>query len=106
VEFPPEHLESKRKPKDFAGPSYVYLAGQTRSMDLRNIVAYEDPAYCMDGVNVVFLDSHVEFMKPAEFRRALEATCKRLGRPVPEVRFKGEKEVKPAAPKTLGPSRA
>jgi hypothetical protein len=106
VELSPESLGSKLKPKDFAGPSYIYIAGQTTSMDRRNIVAYEDPAYCMDGVNVVFLDSHAEFVKPEAFRRALEATCKRLGRPVPEVRFKGEKEIKPVAPKSAGPSRA
>jgi prepilin-type processing-associated H-X9-DG protein len=102
----PQSLESKLKPKDFPGPSYIYIAGQTTSMDHRNIVAYEDPAYCIDGVNVVFLDGHVEFLKPEAFRQQLEATCKRLGRPVPEIRFKGEKEIKPAPPKPAGAPQA
>ncbi len=106
VELSPQSLESKLKPKDFPGPSYAYIAGQTVAMYPGNIVAYEDPAYCVDGVNVLFLDSHVEFMKPEAFRRELEETCRRLGRPVPEVRFKGEKEVRPTPPKPAGGPQA
>jgi prepilin-type processing-associated H-X9-DG protein len=86
----PKSLESKRRPKDFDGPSYVYIPGQTTSMYPGNIVAYEDTRYCMDGVNVLFLDSHVEFMKPDRFREELKTTCERLDRPMPEIRFKGE----------------
>lgn len=98
----PKALESKRKPKDFAGPSYVYVPGQTRAMNEHNVLAYEDPAYCTDGVNVLFLDSHVEFMKPDAFRQALKATYERLGKKMPAIRFKGEAEVAPAAGKPTG----
>ena len=54
-------------------------------MDPGNIVAYEDPRYCKDGVNVLFLDTHVEFMKPEMFREELKATYERLGRQMLKV---------------------
>ncbi len=101
----PAALESKRKPKDFDGPGYVYLPGQNVSMYPGNIVAYENPEYCTDGVNVLFLDSHVEFMKPEAFRQELKATYERLGKPMPEIRFKNETEVKPRPPRPPRPSR-
>lgn len=90
VELSPQALESKLKPKDSDGPSYIYIAGQNVSMHPGNIVAYDNPEFCIDGVNVLFLDSHVEFVKPQEFRRRLAETCKRLGREIPEIKFKGE----------------
>ncbi len=90
VELSPKSLESMRKPDDFDGPSYIYIAGQTTSMSPGNIVAYENPEFCLEGVNVLFLDSHVQFMKPDKFREALKATYKRLGRKMPAIRFKGE----------------
>jgi len=54
-----------------------------------NIIAYENPAFCTDKINVLFMDCHVEAMKPDEFLHKLEATYKRLGRKMPEVKFKG-----------------
>ncbi|HNY77515.1 MAG: DUF3352 domain-containing protein [Sedimentisphaerales bacterium] len=90
AELPAQCLESKRKPADFDGPSYVYIAGQTTAMYPGNIVAYEDTRYCTEGVNVLFLDSHVEFMKPGQFRQELKATYERLGREMPEIRFRDE----------------
>jgi prepilin-type processing-associated H-X9-DG protein len=104
AELPSKCLESKRKPSNFDGPSYIYIPGQTTEMYPGNIVAYENPAFCEDGVNVLFLDSHVEFMKPQDFRRELGETCGRLGRPVPDVKFKGEMKGKPPAPKPVTPS--
>jgi prepilin-type processing-associated H-X9-DG protein len=53
-----------------------------------NIVAYENPEFRSDGVNVLFLDSHVEWMKPDNFLRELEETNERLGRQMPEIKFK------------------
>ena len=82
-------LESPRKPKGFDGPSYIYVSGQTVLMEPGNIIAYENPGFCSDKINVLFLDSHVQAMKPDEFLRELEATYKRLGRKMPEVKFKG-----------------
>ncbi len=90
VEVSPKTLESKLKPEGFDGPSYIYIAGQTTDMSYLNVVAYENPEFCEDGVNVLFLDTHVEFMEPEEFREALKATCERLGRAMPGVRFKNE----------------
>ncbi len=86
----PKTLESKLKPNGFPGPSFVYIAGQTTNMQPDNIVAYENPEFCTEGVNVLFVDSHVEFVKPEPFRKQLAETCKRLGRKMPTIRFKGE----------------
>jgi hypothetical protein len=86
--LPAKILESKLKPKGFEGPSYIYIAGQTAAMDPGNIVAYENPAFCHEGVNVVFVDTHVAWMKQAGFMAELEATYQRLGREMPEIKFK------------------
>ncbi len=85
-------MESPRKPKGFDGPSYIYIAGHSAKTDrpAEMIVIYENPKICDEGANVVFLDGHVEFMRPWEFRRALEKTYEALGKEVPEVHFLGE----------------
>jgi prepilin-type processing-associated H-X9-DG protein len=92
LDLPPQCLESKRRPKNFDGPSYIYIPGQTLGMYPGNFVAYEDPRYCQEGVSVLFLDGHVEFMKPDAFREELKGTYDRLGRPTPRVRFKDEQK--------------
>lgn len=88
ADLAPKCLESKRRPKDFDGPSYIYIPGQTLSMNPGNFVAYENPQFCEDGINVLHLDGHVEFMKPQQFREELKATYERLGREMPEIKFK------------------
>ena len=105
-------LESPRKPKDWAGPSYVYVPGQDLSMNPGNMVAYENPEFSADGTNVLFLDGHVEFMKPDDFRREFKETYERLGKPMPEIQFKGEGggegegEVKPRPPRPPRPAKS
>ncbi len=83
-------LESPRKPKGFAGPSYIYVPGYARNSEspFKCIILYENPEFCDDVVNVAFLDGHVEAMKPEAFRQALEACYQRLGREMPEIKFK------------------
>ncbi|MFC1636059.1 DUF1559 domain-containing protein, partial [Planctomycetota bacterium] len=81
-------LESPFKPKDFEGPSYIYIAGQDLSMYPGNFLAYENPGFCFEGVNVLHLDGHVEWMRPDVLMHELEATYKRLGREMPEIEFK------------------
>jgi prepilin-type processing-associated H-X9-DG protein len=83
-----QFLKSPHTPKDFDGPSYVYVPGQTLAMYPGNFVAYENPEFCDEGVNVLHLDGHVEFMKPDMFREELNSTYERLGREMPEVKFK------------------
>lgn len=100
----PKVLESPRKPKDFTGPSYIYVPGQTRDTDMHNVLVYENPEFSKDRVNALFPDGHVEAMQPDQFRQELEATYKRLGKPMPDVRSKGEVEVKPPAPVRVEPS--
>lgn len=82
-------MESPRKPKDFVGPSFIYVP--VERADLKDaseiIVVYENPEFCKDGVNAGFIDGHVEFMKPEDFKKTLEQTYKRLGKPMPEIKF-------------------
>jgi hypothetical protein len=84
----PEILESPRKPKAFEGPSYIYITGlkmQSRDTHLI-IIAYENPAFCRDGICAAFMDGHSEWLNPAEFLKKLEATYKQLGREMPEIK--------------------
>jgi hypothetical protein len=84
-------LESPLKPKDFAGPSYIYVSGQSmgEKSPATQIVAYENPEYCKDTIITLFLDGHVERMPRDRFLDALKATYKQLGREMPEIKFKG-----------------
>jgi len=77
-------LQSPRKPSPEGKPFYVYVSGQTTKMDPQNILVYEDPEQATDGVNAVFMDGHVEFIKHEAFRKRLEETYKRLGREMPK----------------------
>jgi len=83
----PKFLASPRKPKTFQEPSYLFVTGQTTKSPSENILAYENPAFSGEGLNVLFVDGHVEWMKPAQFKKALSETCNRLSRPVPDVQF-------------------
>ncbi len=83
-----QSLESPRKPKGFEGPSYIYITWLSISSEPGDVIVYENPAFCSDKINVLFLDSHVETMNLARFLRALEATYKRLSREMPEIKFK------------------
>jgi prepilin-type processing-associated H-X9-DG protein len=84
-------LESPLKPKDFAGPSYIYVNGHSMNAGspANQIVAYENPEYCQDTTNTLFLDGHVERMQRDRFLETLEATYKQLGQQMPEIKFKG-----------------
>lgn len=70
-------LQSPRDP-DQDAESYGYIAGQTTNSDARNVLAFE---WFQDeeGTNVLFLDSHVEWLKPDAARRAVSETYARLG---------------------------
>ncbi|MBN2591568.1 MAG: hypothetical protein JXA96_17005 [Sedimentisphaerales bacterium] len=86
-------LESRRKPANFKGPSFIYIPGQTVSDEPGNILVYENPEFCSDGVNVLFVDSHVEFMTKEQFKAKLKTTYDRLKRrnpslKMPEIKFK------------------
>jgi len=91
TELSPKTLESPLKPEDFEGPSYIYIAGQSvntkRAADY--IVVYENPQFCSDTITALLLDYQVETLKPDEFLRKLEATYKRLGKEMPDIKFKG-----------------
>ncbi len=70
-------LHSPRDPT--GGRSFVYLDGQSAAGDARNVLAYEK-LIDYEGTNVLFCDSHTEWMKPEAFRRAVVETYTRLNR--------------------------
>jgi prepilin-type processing-associated H-X9-DG protein len=84
-------LESPMKPKDFNGACYIYVQGYSKNAGTsttKDIIIYENPAICRDKINVAFLDGHVEMMRKDSFLQALEETYQRLGREMPEIKFK------------------
>ncbi|MHC4749667.1 MAG: hypothetical protein ACYTFW_07285 [Planctomycetota bacterium] len=83
-------FESPLKPASFTGPSYIYVKGHSLKAEspARMIVVYENPGYCQDTINALFLDGHVEKMKRDRFLEALEETYQGLGRDMPEIKFK------------------
>jgi prepilin-type processing-associated H-X9-DG protein len=87
ADLSPKSLESPRKPKNFSGPSFIYITGQNPKMDSGNILVYENPEFCRDGVNVLYNDGHVTFEKWDDFKKAIEETYKRLNKPMPEIKF-------------------
>jgi len=84
-------LESPMKPKDFNGPSYIYVQGHSNkagTSPAKDIIIYENPAYCNERINVAFLDGHIEQMQRDRFLEILKETYQRLGREMPEIKFK------------------
>jgi prepilin-type processing-associated H-X9-DG protein len=59
--------------------SYVYIAGQTTDAKPNNVLAYER-LLDEEGTNVLFVDGHVEWLRPDAFRAAVRETYRRLGR--------------------------
>jgi len=78
-------LQSPHKPKDFDGPSYIYIPDQSLDGYPGNIVAYENPEFAGDEIVTLFLDGHVEKMPQDRFRSELDATYERLDRKKPET---------------------
>ena len=74
----PKSLESPRKPEGFDGPSYIYIAGQDGSAPAQNILAYENPAFAGDKINVLYVDGHVAAIDPDELDEQLAQTRKRM----------------------------
>lgn len=76
-----------------ATSSYIYISGQLTEVDQRNVIAYENPEnHDNEGTNVLFADSHVEFMSMSSFRKALEDTYRRLGREMEEPGEEGKEK--------------
>jgi prepilin-type processing-associated H-X9-DG protein len=60
---------------------YHYIAGQRGAGDPQNVLVYEDlDNHNGEGGNILFLDGHVEFRKPPEFKQAIQETFARLKR--------------------------
>ncbi len=95
--FPPDFKtlikENNTTPKQFVCPSsdaqlgdldacYAYIPGQTTYDDPTNVLVYEKPGcHQNEGGNVLFQDSHVEFIKPYEkIERLVKETKERLAK--------------------------
>lgn len=75
----PEMLMSPRDPEASpTNPSYVYIGGQSAAGNPQNVLAYEK-LVGEEGLNVLFVDAHVEWMTPEAFEKALAETKERLG---------------------------
>ncbi len=75
-------VTSKMRRKDAKGPDYLYISGQTTADNPSNILAYDNPEGLKseEGVNVLYGDSHVQYVKMDEFKKQLDETTQRLGR--------------------------
>lgn len=87
MDLPPKTLICPHAPKNFPGEHYIYITGQKTVMPPDNVLVYENPQFCTEGVNVLFNDSHVEFMGKEKFVEALKKTYERLGKEMPEIKF-------------------
>ena len=61
------------------GVSYVYFGGQKTTSDPRNVLAYES-VIGEEGTNVLFVDGHVEWLRPAQFEQVLRESYERRER--------------------------
>lgn len=52
--------------------SYLYCAGQSNSLDAGTILMFENPAINRVGINVLFQDGHVEFIRAADIASTLK----------------------------------
>ncbi len=82
-------FENPRKPPEFTGPGYIYIPHG--KVDANNpdklAVIYDNPQFCKDGVNVGFLDGHVEYLKKDKFQSIIKHTYERLNQPPPDINF-------------------
>jgi len=61
--------------------SYTYIAKQNIRSDPRNVLVYEDLSnHDGEGGNVLFVDAHVEFLKPPRYQQVIRDTYQRLQR--------------------------
>lgn len=74
----PKSLVSPQKPDGFDGASYIYIAGQGGSSPPTNILAYENPKFLGDKINVLYVDGHVAAVSRSEFEEELAKTQKQI----------------------------
>jgi prepilin-type processing-associated H-X9-DG protein len=70
---------------------YVYIPGHTEAGDPTLVVAYANPVYVTEGINIVYLDGHAEFVRGEEALQQIRATYTNMGLPVPELAYKTDK---------------
>ena len=90
-------IESPLKPRDFNGPSYIYVSGHSfedAKSKKKYIIAYENPEYLtgynLEKINVLYLEGYVDRLKKEDFITKLKAAYEHIGREMPEIKFKEE----------------
>lgn len=81
----PKSLISPRKPDGFDGPDYILIKGLTTAAPAAMVLAYENPAFCDDEVNVLYLDGHVAVDDKESLKQELQKTYEYLKQPMPEI---------------------
>jgi prepilin-type processing-associated H-X9-DG protein len=83
----PRMLQSPRVGDPDTPNHYVYIPGHTEAGDSRLIVAYENPAYVEEGINILYLDGHVTFVRGAAAFAQIRETYEKMGLPVPDLAY-------------------
>ena len=89
ADLDPKTLESPyARRKTTEGPDYIYISGQPWRGPLQNVLAYDNPTFERDPLNVLYLDGHVEPVDLARLQKDVKRTYEALGRPIPEAEAK------------------
>jgi hypothetical protein len=67
---------------------YIYIPGHTEAGEAGLIVAYENPAYVDEGINVLYLDGRAEFLRGESAFAPIRATYEKMGLAVPDLAYK------------------
>ncbi len=81
----PDSLESPRKPSRFDGPSYILIPGLTGDAAANIVLAYENPAFCENEINVLYCDGHVAVQGKDQLKQDLQKTYEYLNKPIPQL---------------------
>ncbi len=82
-----EMLRSPRRPKHFAGLSYIYITDQSPALNPQNIIVYENPEFCREKFGALFNDGSVQMMPRDRFIETLQQTYEKLDRQMPDIKF-------------------
>ncbi|MBN2591567.1 MAG: hypothetical protein JXA96_17000 [Sedimentisphaerales bacterium] len=93
--FKYDFFQSRLKPKDFNGPTFIYISGHSfkdAESKEKYIIFYENPKYLSgyerEKIPVLYLEGYVERLKKEKFLSELRKTYGHIGKPMPEIKFK------------------
>ncbi|MBN1512222.1 MAG: hypothetical protein JXB13_09430 [Phycisphaerae bacterium] len=86
-EMTPRQLVNPRVRNADAKDHYIYIPGHTEASPPDLVVIYENPAYVDEGINIGYVDGHVEFVRGEAALERVRDTYKRMGLEVPELKY-------------------